>query len=300
MDRGLIRTAVLAMFLLVQQEALAVCSSWVREPLQADMAERFASETRRILMQHSPRTALVVRASTDPLGHRLGHAHVAFVFQEWLAPGEPWTVLHVLNECSWSRLYPQTDSLYTFFQGVPGTEATILVPGTGLQELISDRLLRSRPLQGHYHARHRLLAYPFGTRFQSSNQWVIEALALAISKTYLQDREHVHRWLQEAGYQPTVVNVASLKRMAGPQFRRTLSFDDHPFRDRVAGSVSLVTAESIITFVQAQDPEARVYRVRAFPEGTFGTTAPGPDALGVSPLSEHSGSRDFSQSPRRD
>jgi len=300
MGRGLVRTAVVAMFLLVQQEAVAVCSSWVREPLQADMAERFASETRRILQQHGTRTVLVVRASTDPLGHRLGHSHVAFAFQEWLAPGEPWTVLHVLNECSWSRLYPQTDSLYAFFQGVPGNEATILVPGTKLQELISDRLLRSRPLEGHYYARHRFLAYPFGTRFQSSNQWALEALALALSRTYLQDREHVHRWLQEAGYQPTVVSVASLKRMAGPQFRRTLSFDDHPFRDRVAGTISLVTAESIITFLKAQDPEARVYRVRAFPEGTFGTTAPGPDSPGVSRLPAHSGSRGLGQSPHRD
>ncbi|XLM22222.1 DUF2145 domain-containing protein, partial [Chromobacterium piscinae] len=53
-----------------------------------------------------------------------------------------------------------------------------------------------------------LLAYPFSTRYENSNVWVLEQLAAAEShETTIRSREQAQMWLKLNGYQPTELKL---------------------------------------------------------------------------------------------
>jgi hypothetical protein len=109
-----------------------------------------------------------------------------------------------------------------------------------------------------------MLAYPFSTEYQNSNQWVLEGLASAMSRDLeIKNRQQAQQWLKLMNYQPTELKINTLKRLGGRMFRANIAFDDHPTDRRMSGKIDTITVDSIVSFLQLQTKGSRAYVVPA-------------------------------------
>lgn len=60
--------------------------------------------------------------------------------------------------------------------------------------------------------RYNLVAHPWATRYQQSNQWLIETLAGAFEPA-ASDRPRAQAWLRLQGYEPTVLHLGTFTRL---------------------------------------------------------------------------------------
>jgi hypothetical protein len=110
-----------------------------------------------------------------------------------------------------------------------------------------------------FHAsEYNMVAYPFSTQFQNSNQWLLETLSAAMAHdTRITNRTEAQAWLKMAAYQPTTLDIPMGKRLGADFFRANVSFNDHPFGQRMAGQIDTVTVESVVNFVARREPSAK-------------------------------------------
>jgi hypothetical protein len=93
-----------------------------------------------------------------------------------------------------------------------------------------------------------VVAYPWSTRYQQSNQWVLEMLARAADDR-VRTREDAQRRLAALGYRPTALAIGPLTRLGARLTRANVAFDDHPNEKRFADRIETVTVESVLDFV---------------------------------------------------
>ena len=111
-------------------------------------------------------------------------------------------------------------------------------------------------------ADYNMLSYAFSTRYQNSNQWVLETYAAASAPAgQVETREEAQAWLKQTGFAPITVYVPSVKRLGGRMFRANVAFDDHPFDRRMLGQIDTITTEAIVSFVRATDGASKVFIV---------------------------------------
>ena len=109
-----------------------------------------------------------------------------------------------------------------------------------------------------YHPGYSMVAYPWSTRYQNSNQWLLEVLAGALApEGSVLNRSQAQSWLKRSGYQPTLLRLGPLERLGGRLFRANIAFDDHPIELRSANRIYTITVDSIADFVRRLDPGAR-------------------------------------------
>ena len=224
-------------------------------------AIRLAENTRSALEASNAQVAMIGRVGQDLSAYGLRYSHVAYVWRDH--PKGRWLVVHELNRCGTasSALYDQglanffLDDLYAY-------EAVILIPSPQSQARITAALtsnLANRMHQPHYN----MLAYPFSTEYQNSNQWVLETYAVSAGEGRIEDRARAQAWLTYAGYAPSTLLIPATKRLGARLFSANISFDDHPFARRAAGRIDTVTVESILSFVRQREPQARELTVTA-------------------------------------
>ncbi len=99
-------------------------------------------------------------------------------------------------------------------------------------------------------------SYPFSTRYQNCNQWVMEMLAVAWGDLADGDglRGRAQHWLQEANYAPEPVEVGSHALMFASIFVPLLHLDDHPEDDRYAMKLKVSLPSTVETFVRERIP----------------------------------------------
>jgi hypothetical protein len=99
-----------------------------------------------------------------------------------------------------------------------------------------------------------MLAHPFSTKYQNSNQWALETIAAALANdVQVSNREQAQSWLKYANYRATTLEIPMLTRLGGRMFRANIAFDDQPFDRRMAGHIDTVTVDSIDRFLQTRD-----------------------------------------------
>ena len=160
-------------------------------------------------------------------------------------------MVHKLNHCGTaeSALYRQglaeffSDDLYRFEAGVQ-----VLAPATqkALRPLLEDN---TRAATLHEPA-YSMVAWPWATRYQQSNQWALETLALAMEPSAT-DRARAQSWLQFKGYVPTTLRIDAMKRLGARVGSAHIAFDDHPNAQRFADRIDTVTVDSVFRFVQS-------------------------------------------------
>ena len=136
-----------------------------------------------------------------------------------------------------------------FLDDLHAHEALILIPPPELQQRLATLLQAGSVLKLHA-PQYNMVAHPFSTRYQNSNQWVLETLAAALAPAGSVDsRASAQAWLKDAGFAPTTLAISTLERLGARVSRANIAFDDHPPERRFAGRIDTVSVESVAGFL---------------------------------------------------
>ncbi len=254
---GRIAGFALAALLCTAAHGGQTCEPFVPTPESLARGLDLGKRVRDALDASGAEVAFVARAGQDLTRYGLRWSHMAFVWRDH--PDGRWTVVHELNDCGSATSALFDEGLGNFFLDAPFRyEAAIVVPDADTQRRLAALLAGTVP-QALHDDRYSVVAYPFSTRYQNSNQWLLELAAVAMAhEPLVDDRESAQRWLQQNGYRPTTLDIPATTRLGARLFRANVAFDDHPFERRMAGQIDAVTVESVIAFVRARQPDARV------------------------------------------
>lgn len=192
------------------------------------------------------RVVVLGRAGQDLGKYQLRYSHLGWAYKT--AEG-PWRVLHKLNQCgaSTGALYRQGLGEF-FLDDLWRLEAVWSVPAPALQApllaLLTDP---SRSVRLHERA-YNMVAYAWGTRYQQSNQWALETLALA-AEPGLTTRQQAQAWLGFKGYQPSTLHLGPLTRLGASVGSAHIAFDDHPSAKRFSDRIETVTVDSVLDWL---------------------------------------------------
>lgn len=239
------------------QTALAgqTCEDKAADPQKVMQGFELAQRVKQQLDDSKAELAIIARAGQDLSKYHLRYSHLGIVRKD---EDGRWIVMHELNQCGTANSDLYNEGLANFFMDDPFRfESLLLIPSSEIQEKLIKMLRSTMPKQLH-EVRYNMVAYPFSTRYQNSNQWALEILASALAKDIdIRQREQAQAWLQFAGYQASTIEVSMLSRLGGRMFRANIAFDDHPMGRRMAGQIDTVTVESIDQFLQRRDPQLR-------------------------------------------
>lgn len=220
-------------------------------------------------------TALKVQKRLDELGspvlilgrmgqdlgkYGLRYTHAGFVYRQ---PDGHWRVAHLLNRCGSDEADLWYEGLGNFFlDDMFSYDAVAVLPPPAIASALQARLQDSQRLRTLFTARYSMVAYPFASRYQNSNTWVLENLAAAMAKgPPLASREQAQAWLQQQGYQPTELALGPLTRLGGRMFRANVAFDDHPDALRYGNRIRTVSVDSLIRFVEGRNEGWRIEEI---------------------------------------
>ena len=248
--------AILCLLLLpVWATAGTACSE---KPPTADTIQKafqLAIKTREALDASGAQVALVGRAGQDLSKYNLRFSHMAFVWRDH--PQGRWLAIHELNQCGTAESALYNEGLANFFfDDMFAWDALIITPSAELQAKIVERLNAPKQLKNMHQPRYSMVAYPFSTKYQNSNQWVLEVLADAMRDAQQTDRAASQAWLKQNGYQPSMLRIPTMQRLAGRMFKANVAFDDHPNKDRFAGKIEVVSVDSVSHFIKQRDTQS--------------------------------------------
>ncbi len=241
-----------AVFALVALPAGAgtVCAPEPVSPQAVSAAARLAIKLRDELERLQPRVAIVARAGADLSKHGLVYSHAGFVLRNH--PLGRWRVVHELNHCGTERSELFVEGLINFFTDDPfELRALILVPKLALQRPIERELLQGLGRRLH-EPRYNMIANPYSTRYQNSNQWLLEIIVSAESMFLAADnRGDAQRLLRWSKFTPDMIPISGAKQLAANLFRANVRFDDHSEESRRDGRFPVVSVRSIRRYLQA-------------------------------------------------
>jgi len=249
---------------------LLACCALARAGQQCEDKPMSVDDVRKSmdLAQHSmdaleasgAQLALIARAGQNLSRYNVRYSHVGLVWRDH--PEGRWTVVHLLNECGTADSNLYNEGLGNFFlTDLYQFDAEILIPAPAVQQKMAQLLASRTPLRMH-ESSYNMLAYAFSTRYQNSNQWVLEMLAAASAAPgAVETRDEAQRWLKQAGFMPGTVHIDAATRLGARMFRANVAFDDHPFGQRMAGQIDTITVDSVDRFLRT-DPQTRVLEVR--------------------------------------
>jgi hypothetical protein len=215
-------------------------------------AFQLAIKTREALDASGAQVALVGRAGQDLSKYNLRFSHMAFVWRDH--PQGRWLAVHELNQCGTAESALYNEGLANFFfDDMFAWDALIVTPSAELQAKIVAQLSAPKQLENMHQPRYSMVAYPFSTKYQNSNQWVLEVLADAMRDAQQADRAASQAWLKQNGYQPSMLRIPAMQRLAGRMFKANVAFDDHPNKDRYAGKIEVVSVDSVTHFIKQRD-----------------------------------------------
>ena len=238
-----------------------------------------AASTARALDEWGVRAGVIARAGQDLGEYGLRYSHLAFVYRDEAALGGrgAWRVVHKLNECGSDRAGLYRQGLAEFFSdGLHAFEAGVVVPDAQVQAKLAAALGDDRRVARLHEPRYNMLAYPWSSRYQQSNQWAIETLAMVVDPG-ADTRERAQAWLRLRDYRPTTLRLSAAKRLGARIASANIAFDDHPFERRMSGRIDTVTVDSVFQWLARSGLGAapRVIRPAAWPApGTATTGAP--------------------------
>lgn len=242
--------------------SLAYCDAGTQ--LSAEQRDRllsFAAVVKGELARSGARVALIARSGLDlrRVGQRYSHAGLTLL----ASPESPWAVRQLYYACDEKapRLFDQ--GLSAFLMGTDdasvGYVSIVFLPeaeAAALEPRALDNRRALALLGGSYSAN----AYPFSTRHQNCNQWLVEFLASAWDSAAADDlqapRERAQQWLRNAGYAPTVFDLGARPLLWLAAVVPWLHLDDHPSDALQLNRVAVSMPESIEAFVRERVPGA--------------------------------------------
>ncbi|HWW05791.1 DUF2145 domain-containing protein [Collimonas sp.] len=189
---------------------------------------------------------IIGRVGQDLSKYGQHFSHIAFAYRE----GASWTIVHKLNECGTAVSNVFEQGMGQFFLDDPFKfEDAIAVPAPEVQQRILAVLKNPEKVLTEYIPQYSMLAYAWGNKYQQSNQWVLETLALAM-EPQIKNREQAQAWLKFKGYEPSTLNIGPMTRLGARMFKANIAFDDHPNDKRFSDRIETVTADSVFDFLK--------------------------------------------------
>jgi hypothetical protein len=203
----------------------------VRPPSKRMIENGFtlAERTNVALNASGASVVLLARAGQDLSKYGLRYSHLGWAYK---ADDGNWRVVHKLNTCGSAEAVLYRQGLGEFFLDDPYRfEAAWVVPNEDVQRRLLSILNDERKVTALHIKPYSIVSYAWGTRYQQSNQWALEMLALAMDAD-IKSRDQAQAWLKYKGYQPTTLKIDPLTRFGGRMSAANVAFDDHPNEKR--------------------------------------------------------------------
>lgn len=232
----------------------------VQDARQQDRILRFAAVVRQELDASGDDIALISRSGIDLRNLGIRFSHSGLTIKD--GGDVPWSVRQLYYACDEGkpRLYDQGVAGFLFNGDEPAVAyvSIVLMPRKEALELRAAALDKQRALRllaGRYSAN----AYPFSTRYQNCNQWVVELMAAAWGDLPDGDdlRERAQAWLAANDYAPEPVDLDSHALKFAAMFMPLVHLDDHPPDDRYGLRFQLSLPASMEAFVRERMPQTR-------------------------------------------
>ena len=254
------------------------CDTTPPDTLSMTRALGLAERVQRSLDASGAQVVIIARAGQDLTKYGLTWSHLAFAYRVDTTPppsydnrnavlgtygtataaGLPvqpaprgaWRVAHKLNPCGTAEAAVFRQGLAEFFLDTPFRyEAAYVIPSPEVQAALLQVLTDDHRLVQWHTPAYSVVAYPWSTKYQQSNQWALETLAGSLDPA-ANTRARAQAWLQLHDYQPTVLHIDALTRLGGRITRANVAFDDHPNAKRFSDHIETVTVESMFAWMQ--------------------------------------------------
>ena len=228
---------------------------------QMDKILRLSSLVRDRLEQSGASVAYIGRAGIDLREYGLVYSHLGLAWRDH--PKGRWFTFHLQNPCNTDKSSLADHSLEDFYKvDLFSYDALVAVPSPDVQL----RLLKAffSPLAATlHHPMYNMISYPYSTRYQNSNQWVLEVTAAALGPdNVIQNRYQAQSWLKDNGYEPTLAYISRLRRLGATAVNPHIYFDDHTEEEHKYARYMVVSADSIVKLLERQDRGIKLHRVR--------------------------------------
>ncbi len=251
-----------AALLLCTTGARAGRSCETKKPTAQAIAQglELAERTMRALDETQADVVVLARAGQDLRKYGLHYSHLGFAYKT----ADGWRVLHKLNSCGTATSGIYRQGLGEFFMDdLWRMEAAYAVPMPAVQERLLAMLRSDRRSVQLHHAPYSVVSYAWATRYQQSNQWAIETMALALDPA-ADTRARAQAWLRLRGYEPSTLRLGPLTRLGARTGSANVAFDDHPDDKRFTDRIETVTVDSVFRWLAraglAASPVAVVMR----------------------------------------
>jgi hypothetical protein len=245
--RVLVAAACLSMALGVQ--AGRSCEQKPAEALTVERGMNLAAATAKALDASGAQVLVLARAGQDLGKYGLKYSHLGFVYRDAVDGKPVWRVMHKLNHCGTADAALYRQGLGEFFLDNPHRyEAAFVALSPELQSKLQPLLRDNTRIGALNERRYNMVAYPWSTKYQQSNQWALETLAAAAANT--RDRDTAQAWLVVKQYQPTALKLGAFSRLGARATAANIAFDDHPNEKRFADRIETVTVDSVFDWLQ--------------------------------------------------
>ncbi len=208
-----------------------------------------AEKTRLALDASGAKVVVLARAGQDLSKYNLRYSHLGFAVKQ--ADGR-WLVTHKLNQCGTAVSHLYRQGLAEFFlDDLFRHEGAFVAPRADVQDALHRALAGEGAIaraKAMHASAYNVVAYPWSTRYQQSNQWAIETLAMAM-EARASSREQAQAWLKFQAYTPTTLNMPPLTRLGGRMTAANVAFDDHPNEKRFSDRIETVTVDSVFAWM---------------------------------------------------
>jgi hypothetical protein len=271
MNQTRLVTFVLSLWLALAAAPTMAGQACAEKPATAEgsaKSAKLSAQVREMLDGQRHSFALVARAGVDLSEFGLRHSHVGVAWRDH--PRGRWYTFHLLNRCGTGQSELIEQSLEDFYNvELHDYEALIAAPSFPMQIRLQKAFFS--PVAQTLHEReYNMIAHPFSTKYQNSNQWVLEVIASALAPTgYVSSRLSAQDWLKENGFVPSMIPIGASKRAGARLFSPHVRFSDHTDEEWQAQRYAVVSVDSVIAFVRSRDKGMTESRLR------LGNAAPG-------------------------
>jgi len=226
-----------------------------------DRILRLSSMVRDRLEQSGASIAYIARAGIDLREFGLVYSHIGLAWRDH--PKGRWFTFHLMNPCNSDKSTLADHSLEDFYKvELFSYDALVAVPSSEVQLRLLKAFFSPLATTMH-HPMYSMISYPYSTRYQNSNQWVLEVSAAALGPdNMIQNRYQAQSWIKDNGYEPTLAYISRLRRLGAQAVSPHVHFDDHTDEEHKYARYMVVTADSIIKLIERQDRGMKLHKLR--------------------------------------
>lgn len=242
------------------------CEAKAPSAPSVERAMTLAEHTAQRLDASGARVVVLARVGQDLSRYGLRWSHFGFAYRDEPPPSTQgravWRVVHKLNQCGTANSALYRQGLGEFFlDDLHDYEAAAVVLAPEVQARLLALLRDNQRVARLDTPAYNMLAYPWSVRYQQSNQWALETLAMALDSDAT-TRERAQAWLRLKGYEPTTLHLSAFTRLGARVTQAHIAFDDHPNHKRFSDRIETVSVDSVFTWLVRSGLGAGVQVIR--------------------------------------